>query len=288
MQNNKIKNILRIVFKIILWFFALVGLLFTSVFVAMRLHITDVKGSIDSRNNFFNNIKDNVDRNNLNKLNKAKWLDSAEFNIFKEGILKDKDLIIRISQETGVPSRLVVASVLPEQLRFFTSNRESFKKYFEPLKILGNYTQFSYGISGIKMETAKMIEDNLKNKESKFYLGSSFENILDYDSSVSDIDSARLSRFTDSHNHYYSYLYTALYLKQVIKQWEVSGYDIKDRPEVLATLFNLGFYRSLPKDNPEVGGAIITIDNHDYTFGGLAYDFYYSEELRDIFPFDVE
>ncbi len=288
MQTNKIKNILRIVSKIILWFFALVGLLFTSVFVAMKLHITDVKGSIDSRNNFFNNIRENTDRNNLNKLNRAKWLDSTEFDIFKEGILKDKELILKISEETGISSRLIVASVLPEQLRFFTSNRESFKKYFEPLKILGNYTQFSYGISGIKMETAKMIENNLKDRESNFYLGSSFENILDYNPQVIDVDSERLSRFTDSHDHYYSYLYTALYLKQIMRQWEVSGYDIKDRPEVLATLFNLGFYRSLPKDNPEVGGATITIDNNDYTFGGLAYDFYYSDELRDIFPFDVK
>ena len=161
--------------------------------------------------------------------------------------------------------------------------RESFKKYFEPLKILGTYTQFSYGISGIKMDTAKKIEENLKNIESIFYLGKDYENILDY-KEVDFSDDDRLARFTDQHDHYYSYLYTALYIKEIEKQWQRSGFDIGNRPEVYATLFNIGFDRSKPKSSPDVGGSIITIDNKDYTFGGLAYDFYYSNELSDIFP----
>ena len=71
-------------------------------------------------------------------------------------------------------------------------------------------------------------------------------------------------------------------------QWENSGYNINDRPEVLATLFNIGFYKSAPKENPEVGGSTITINDRDYTFGGLAYEFYYSGELSGFFPLRVE
>jgi len=247
----------------------------------MKLHLTDVKGSIDSRNSFFNEVKS---LNNKEKvIETSAWMNSTEWETLKSGLIKDKDLINKVSNETGISSRLIVSNIISEQLRFFTSNRESFKKYFEPLKILGTYTQFSYGISGIKMETAEQIEDNLKNTESSFYLGKSFENILDY-SNNDNIDNQRLARFTDDHDHYYSYLYTALFIKEIENQWEIEGYSISNRPEVLATLFNLGFSKSIPKENPDVGGSIITINSNDYTFGGLAYDFYYSSELSDIFP----
>lgn len=288
-MNNKF---LKIIYSFLLYGFAIVGVIFTSVFIAMRLHLTDVKGSIDSRNSFYSQVKDTASRINFAK-DKIKykengaWMNSPEWISLKEGIIKDKDLIDMVSIESDIPARLIVSSIIPEQLRFFTSNRESFKKYFEPLKILGTYTQFSYGISGIKMETAKQIENNLKDRTSQFYLGTKYENILDY-KDVIDLEAQRLERFTDSHDHYYSYLYTAIYLKEILKQWEGALYPIKDRPEVLATLFNLGFTRSVPKVNPDVGGSVITINNIDYTFGGLSYDFYYSAELSDIFPIVVQ
>jgi len=49
------------------------------------------------------------------------------------------------------------------------------------------------------------------------------------------------------------------------------------------TIYNLGFEKSFPKENPEVGGAIINLNNKDYTFGSIAFYFYYSEELIDVF-----
>ena len=287
MFKDKFIKILKIIGKVIICVFALIGVLFTGVFIAMKLHITNVKGSIDSRNQFFNNVRSESERMAISRNIENDWMNSPEFQIFKAGVLKDKDLIDEVSKETGVSARLIVSTIMPEQLRFFTSNRESFKKFFEPLKILGNYTQFSYGISGIKMETAQKVENNLKDKTSPFYLGTQYENILDYPNG-SNVDEGRLSRFTDSHNHYYSYLYTALFLKEVMSQWMLAGYPISDRPEVLSTLFNLGFNKSEPKDNPEVGGSKITINGKDYTFGGLSYDFYYGTELTEFSPFDVQ
>ena len=73
-------------------------------------------------------------------------------------------------------------------------------------------------------------------------------------------------------------------MRQVIAQWQRAGYDISGRPEVIATLYNLGFNRSIPKPNAAAGGAPITIGGVTYTFGDLAYEFYYSGELADIFP----
>ena len=286
MKLNTKKTLLKI-FRVFLYLFALIGFVFTCVFIGMQLHLTDVKGSIDSRNSFFNQIKNVQIRTEIAKSEKYNWISSPEWETLRDALIKDQSIILQVSNETGVPARVIVSSIISEQFRFFTSNRESFKKYFEPLKILGNYTQFSYGISGIKMETAKIIEKNLKDTQSPFYLGKEYENILDY-KTTDNIDTDRLSRFTDSKDHYYSYLYTALYLKQIINQWGNSLYPIDNRPEVLATLFNIGFTKSIPKANPEVGGSIITINNIDYTFGGLAYQFYYSGELSDVFPLSVQ
>jgi len=92
-----------------------------------------------------------------------------------------------------------------------------------------------------------------------------------------------MTRLTDPHNHYYSYLYTALLLKEEMTQWQSAGYPIDNRPEILATLFNIGFSHSTPNADPQTGGATITINGEDYTFGSLAFSFYYSNELTD-FP----
>ncbi len=214
------------------------------------------------------------------------WVVSPEYAVLRDALIKDKDEILQASQDSGVPARIIVASVISEQFRFFTSNRDAFKQYFEPLKILGNGTKFSYGVAGVKMETAAQIEDNLRNTQSPFYLGTDYEHALDSGAGV-DAGTARLNRLTDPKNHYYSYLYTGIFLKEIMNQWQSAGYSINDRPEVLATLFNLGFYKSVPKSDPDVGGSTITINDRDYTFGGLAYEFYYSGELSDIFPLGV-
>ena len=78
-----------------------------------------------------------------------------------------------------------------------------------------------------------------------------------------------------------------MFVKQIIAQWERSGYSIADRPEILATIYNLGFAKSLPKPNPEVGGAAFTINDVPYSFGSIAYEFYYSGELMEEFPYGV-
>ena len=89
---------------------------------------------------------------------------------------------------------------------------------------------------------------------------------------------------TDSYDHYYNYLYGALYVKELETQWKNSGVDISNRPEIIGTLYNIGFDHSFPKQKPEVGGAEIDINGTKYSFGGLTYNIYNSEELTDLFP----
>ena len=46
--------------------------------------------------------------------------------------------------------------------------------------------------------------------------------------------------------------------------------------------------QSVPKANPVPGGSHINVGDRTYTFGALGFDFYYSGELADVFPFQRE
>ena len=210
------------------------------------------------------------------------WMNNEQWDTIKQAIVKDKDVIEKAADVSGVEPRLVVACAIVEQVRLFNTSRELFKKFFEPLKILGNANKISLGIMGIKEDTAIQIETHLKDPTSPYYLGADTENALDY-ADGSD-GGKRYDRLTEN-THYYSYLYGALYLKQFETQWEKAGYDIKFRPEITGTLFNVGFPQSKPNPNPKVGGSSIDVQGTKYTFGSLAYEFYYSGELLDAFPY---
>jgi len=207
------------------------------------------------------------------------WMNTPEWQVFKEAVSKDKDTLIRVEKETGIKSRTLVAILAAEQMRLYYSQRGIYEKFFAPLKILGSQSQFSWGIMGLKPDTAIVIENNLTSTTSPFYLGKANENILTF--TDKDTDQQRFERITNEHDHYYAYLYSSIYLKQIIAQWQKVGVDISNRPEILATLYNIGFANSKPNSNPQVGGAELDIGDQKYSFGRLAYEFYYSGELTD-------
>jgi hypothetical protein len=279
---------IRILFNVLVYIFAAIGLFLTVGYAAVNLHLTNAAGGIDQQNAEFE--KDAIatitashskDPQNIVYVNPA-WESTDEWNVTKAGVLKDVAMVNEVSQATGVSSRLIVSQLVGEQLRLYTSERDVFKNTFAPLKILGSQTQFSWGIMGIKEDTAIEVENNLKDPSSPYYLGPQFEHTLDF--TTSDPTTERFTRITDQHNHYYAYLYTALYLKEIMTQWKNAGFDISNRPEILSTLYNIGFAHSNPNANPSVGGAEINIDGTTYTFGSLAYGFYYSDQLTDVFP----
>jgi hypothetical protein len=179
---------------------------------------------------------------------------------------------------------MIIAAVAPEQLRFFVDNREVFKRYFEPLKILASLSQFSLGVSGMKQTTARDIERHANDPTSQFYPGEGYATLLAYGSTTTNTDDELFNRLTDADDHYYSYLYTAIYLKQIEMQWQRAGYDVRNRPDVLVTLFNLGFNASEPKSKPRVGGTPITLGGQQYSFGDLGASLYHSDLLLSEFP----
>jgi hypothetical protein len=260
---NKAKKI----FIIVVYIFAAIGLFFTLGYIAITFHLTNVQGTID--------------RTLHTEAHIQAWKTSEEWLVLKQAIVSDKDAIIRAGTQTGIKPRLIVAELMVEQLRLYSSNRELFKEIFEPLKILGVQSQFSWGVMGIKQETAIEIEQHLKDSSSPYYLGSSFENILDFTSP--DHDTERFKRLTDEHDHSFAYLYAGLFLQQINTEWQKAGFPIDNKPGVQSTLYNIGFKHSQPNSAPQIGGAVITIGSESYSFGSLAESFYNSEELVEYF-----
>lgn len=211
------------------------------------------------------------------------WQNGEEWAVIEKALIKDSEVIKKAASQAGIKPRILVSAAIVEQLRLYYTQRELFEKFFKPLNILASANKMAWGVMAIKEKTAIATEEHLKDDKSDFYLGEKTETLLDMPAgNRADI---RYQRLTNEKDHYYSYLYGGLYLAQVIKQWSRSGYDISSRPEILVTLFNIGFNNSKPKDNPQVGGSRININGRDYSFGGLGYEFYYSEALNKEFPY---
>ncbi len=257
--------------------FAVIGFVLSVGYVAIYFNLTATKGVIDKQTeNFLVPEKNDAGYTVFPIAHTKEWL------AFKQAVVKDKPTIEKIAKETGISPRLLIAILVPEQMRLFYSNRDVFKTVFGPLKILGSQSQFSWGIFGIKDETARGVEANLVNQKSPFYPGKKYEHLLDF--TTDDIDQERFARIIDEHDHTYSYRYTALYILQIQAQWAKAGYTLVDQPGIIATLWNLGFHKSIPNKNPQSGGSSIEINGKTYSFGAFANDFYYSDELIELFP----
>jgi hypothetical protein len=213
------------------------------------------------------------------------WQEGEAWQIIESALAKDKDAILRAAEAVNIQPRLLVSVAIVEQLRLFYTQRELFEKVFKPLGILANANKMAWGIMAIKEKTAIMTEDHLKDENSPFYLGKEAATLLDY-GPEDDKAKVRYARLTDEKDHYYSYLYGALIIKQIENQWEKAGYSISYRPEISATVFNIGFGNSEPKKDPKVGGSTIEIDGQKYFFGSLAHEFYYSGVMADVFPYE--
>lgn len=211
------------------------------------------------------------------------WMATPEWEMLKPSIMKDSALLVEAGRLTGVEPRLIVACLVGEQIRLFNSNREIVKRYLGPVKMLSVQSQFSYGVNGIKEHTARAVEQHLKDNTSEFYMGKHYENVLDFKTDNHEME--RYNRLVDYRNHLYSYIYTGCILHQTMLQWKRAGFDISDRPDILCTLFNVGFSQSHPHGAPRCGGSHISVAGRVYTFGAIGFDFYYSGDMADAFPF---
>ena len=209
------KKIFKNIFFALVYIFAAIGFTLTAGYFAIRFHLTNSAGVIDQQNASFisgespTSTKPIVD---------TSWSKTEEWSALSPAMVKDQGIVEHVSALTGVDERLITAQLVAEQMRLFTDEREVFKQVFAPLKILGSQSQFSWGIMGIKEDTAVEIENNLKDPSSPYYPGAQYSRLLDFQ--TTDIGTERFNRLIDEHDHYYDYLYTALYLKEIMAQWK--------------------------------------------------------------------
>lgn len=263
-------------FTIAVYLFAAIGFFLVAGYFAVRLGLTNEPGIIDVQRETF------LGAAVVESRYEGPWQASEEWQILEGAIRRDEAVLRRAAEDAGVSPRVILASLVAEQLRLFFTEREAYKQFFYPLKILGPQTQFSWGVMGMKEETAIQVEAHLTDPSSPFYPGKQYEHFLDFN--TADTKSERFARMTDQHDHYYSYLYAGLALKELQAQWRGAGFPIESNVGVLSTLYNIGFARSVPKKDPQIGGAAIEVAGTVYSFGGIASDFYQSDLLTDIFP----
>lgn len=276
----------RTIFKVLIYIFAIIGLGFTAVFFAMRLGLLNVRGTIPERNRSITGTAQAAlppaTPACMSGVAACAWHETPEWAVVSGGLEKDAALIQEVATLTGTDARMIAAVVVPEQTRFFTAERDVFKRYFEPLKILGSLTKFSLGVSGIKQETAVAIEQYASDPTSEFYPGDGIAALLAYEPDQ-DRDTELYRRLTDAKDHRWQYLYTAVFIREIQSQWHKAGFDISTNPEAVVTLFNIGFAHSVPKANPKAGGAGISTGGKVYSYGELGGLFYHSSEMEHVF-----
>jgi hypothetical protein len=262
-----------------------------NVYTALRM-LDAVSILLRDNKQFMREMKEVNKKAKFNSGSVYAWSNYTVWKQFCNTIIKDKRAIDSVSRLTGVESRIIVMCVVGEQLRMFNSGREKFKQYVYPYSRLILPSNRGYGVSGILEHTALRIESTLFNEKDPFYPGDYFQQTINVRDSFPEVINDSISahkhktiqRLIKGGDHYYSYLYTAYLMRQFQAHWEKNKFDLSNRPEILGTLFNLGYQKSKPKKNPEVGGSTFKIGEKDYTFGGLCFEFYYSGEMQDAFP----
>ena len=104
---------IKLVGKILFVVFAIIGLIFTGVFIAMRLGLTNVRGTIAERNNSFFNDISNVSDANLTKTTYA-WANSAEWGVLESVFIRDQDIIKNAAKDAGISPRILLGGVIGE------------------------------------------------------------------------------------------------------------------------------------------------------------------------------
>jgi hypothetical protein len=184
-------------------------------------------------------------------------------------ILKNHSPIIISTSETFNISSRLLASVIYADRRMNYNLLDNALDKSIAMKGRDN----SIGIAQVKVSTANWIERQIHNPNSAYYLGEEFERLIPNFSSREET----INNLSDS---VLNLTYASAYISMIIKRWKNSGFDISDKIEIVATLYNLGSMKRngaerLPHNNPSPN-----------EYGIAALYFYESDLLISVFPRD--
>jgi hypothetical protein len=164
MQKESFKKYAKHAFFVVVYVFAAIGFALVVGYFAIKSGLTNQKGIIDTQREAFlaaGAVNATSTDTAAAPTFVGPWPLSPEWSIIEAAIRKDQPTITKAATDSGIPARLIIANLVAEQLRLFFTDREDYKKFLYPLKILGPQTQFSWGVMGMKEATAIQVENNL-------------------------------------------------------------------------------------------------------------------------------
>lgn len=184
------------------------------------------------------------------------------------------DTVETLSKELYLDSDLVMACVLAEQIRISTKWVRWNLKWLilnSTPKLLRSYN-VSLGIWWIKLDTAYRVK---KEAISYWYSKWPIDNMW----KIWMIDTITSSWLAD--NDRLNAIYATFLVKNIVTRWQLSWYDISDKPWIVCTLYNFGNdIKKKPNANPKIWWAIIPINGKDYTYWAIWMWVYYHLKLN--------
>jgi hypothetical protein len=166
-----------------------------------------------------------------------------------------------------VSSRLIASVIYVEHTR----NVSWMDREIDPL--LADYgLNVSLGLGQVKINTAIWIEDQFSDSSSRYFIRDVVSGTMLKSLSREELINRLLSPGQNV-------CYIAAYLAMISKRWSDAGISIANNVEILATLYSAGavgengLEKRIPHTNPRPN-----------TFGLYARDFFYSNELSNLFP----
>ena len=184
---------------------------------------------------------------------------------------KYKDHIDLAAKIFNLNPNLIKACIFVEQLRAFYTFKWLFKSVAQTNSYLTIMSKQSFGIGGMKLQTAEQLEQRLATNEPTIY-----QKYFSYEN-PNNISQQRLTRFTDTKNYYYQILYSAGLLYRYNTERKKAGYNISSQPGLIATMYNIWY--SEPHANADIGWSFMNIEWDKYSFWWLAMLIYYYLEI---------
>ena len=129
----------------------------------------------------------------------------------------------------------------------------------------------SIGFTQIKVSAARFVCEQAGDPFNPYYLGPATEFLIPCAANRHSL----LTQLLDPHTNL---VYATAYSAMILIRWKTAGYDISNDPEIFATLYNLGPFRSDGSERTPHGSP------QPNSFGERAAQFYYSPILTDEFP----
>ena len=184
---------------------------------------------------------------------------------------KYKDHITLAASIFNLNPNLIKACIFVEQLRAFYTFKWLFKSVAQTNTYLTVMSKQSFGIGGMKLNTAEQLEGRLASNEPTIY-----QKYFSYENE-NNISQQRLVRLTDTKNYYYQILYSAGLLYEYSTERRKAWYNITNQPGLIATMYNIGY--SEPHANADIWWSFMNIEWEKYSFWGLAMLIYYYLEI---------